>query len=90
MEREEEFIEYYPNGAKKLLLNLKDGKPHGCQVQYYEDGTTKAELFYQRGFLHGVQRLFNEKGKIFKSLLYKDGKKLEEVFYNKEACGKKL
>jgi antitoxin component YwqK of YwqJK toxin-antitoxin module len=46
--------------------------------EYFPDGRIKEEVVYKTGTYYGVMKKFNEKGALVLSLLYKDGKIVEE------------
>lgn len=57
-----EFKEYYDNGALKLELNIKDGKPQGAYIVYFSNGKPNEVRAYRNGEFHGVWRTYNESG----------------------------
>jgi len=75
-------IREYRNDFPVLLerLNRYDslGRKDGIWREYFPDGKIKEEAVYKNGVYNGVMKRFNEKGALILSLLYKDGRIVEE------------
>lgn len=60
---EENYIEHYPNGLKKLEGKKVDGKRHGKWTYYYDNGMKWSEGMYNHGMRHGHSVVYYENGK---------------------------
>ena len=70
-----EYKEFYPGGALKLEMNIKDGKPQGAYIVYFENGKPHEVRAYRNGEFHGVWRTYNEAGLLIAEAEYANNKK---------------
>ncbi|MFZ4455347.1 MAG: toxin-antitoxin system YwqK family antitoxin [Bacteroidales bacterium] len=57
-----EYREFHANGALKLDIFIKDGKPEGPYVVYFENGKPQEIRSYLNGEFHGIWRSYNTAG----------------------------
>ncbi|MGL5546697.1 MAG: toxin-antitoxin system YwqK family antitoxin, partial [Tannerellaceae bacterium] len=57
-----DYLEYYPSGALRLEVSLKDGKPQGSYVVYFENGRPQEVRGYKYGQFNGLWRTYTEVG----------------------------
>ena len=55
--------EFYPEGALKSEVEVKEGKRHGRYREYYEDGTLKLRGKYANNKPKGTWKYYTEDGK---------------------------
>lgn len=67
----EEVVEYYPNGLKKVEGQLRNDKPHGKWIYYYENGFKWSEGVFNQGDRVGKSIVYYENGKIKMTGQYK-------------------
>jgi len=65
--------EYWANGKKQKMFEVKNGKADGVANQYYEDGTLKIEQHYVNGKQNGVRREFYLNKKLMLEANYENG-----------------
>ena len=70
-----EYKEFYPGGALKLEMTIKDGKPQGAYIVYFESGKPHEVRAYRNGEFHGVWRTYNEAGLLIAEAEYANNKK---------------
>lgn len=58
------YVEYYPNGKKKLERHYKNGILNGRHTEYQINGKRKLERNYKKGKISGFQTEFDLNGKI--------------------------
>lgn len=68
-------------GDLKQIINYKEGKLDGVQLEYHENGQIKVEKFYIQGIQDGNQTIFYPNGRISKRRKYIRGKFIEENPY---------
>lgn len=63
--------------GKKLIkvVNFKDGKKEGIEINYASDGNLISEENYKNGIKDGIQKWYYPNGKLNSESNYKDGKK---------------
>ncbi|WP_189702660.1 toxin-antitoxin system YwqK family antitoxin [Subsaximicrobium wynnwilliamsii] len=59
-----DLTEYYADGSVFSVINFKDNKRDGKEIQYYRSGKKSMEADYKAGDLHGSYITFFENGKI--------------------------
>ena len=74
--------DYYPNGALKFEVNLKNGRPEGTGKMYYESGKVWAEKNYKNSNQEGIEKIYFENGQLFKEKNYKNNKQegIEKIY----------
>ncbi len=70
------YVDYYPNGLKKIEGNLVNGKRHGKWIYYYENGIKWSEGKFLHGVRQGMAFVYYENGKIKLKGQYKNGLKI--------------
>lgn len=70
-----EFKEYFENGALKVEINIKDGRPEGAYIIYFDNGKPNEVRAYRNGEFHGVWRTYNEAGMLIAEAEYRNNKK---------------
>jgi antitoxin component YwqK of YwqJK toxin-antitoxin module len=63
IETEENYLERYPNGLKKIEGKLINGQRHGIWTYYYENGMKWSEGKYKRGVRDGFSIVYYENGR---------------------------
>ncbi len=63
IEKEENYLERYPNGLKKVEGKLINGQRHGIWTYYYENGMKWSEGKYKRGIRDGFSVVYYENGR---------------------------
>ena len=61
--KEENVVEYYPSGIKKLEGKLVNGERHGKWIYYYENGFIWSEGQYWYGKRKGYSLVYYENGR---------------------------
>ena len=51
-----EYKEFYDNGALKVEMNIREGKPEGPYIIYFANGKPQEVRAYRNGEFHGVWR----------------------------------
>ncbi|MGD2091222.1 MAG: hypothetical protein PVH61_33915 [Candidatus Aminicenantes bacterium] len=90
----EQKVEYYKDGSKKLVVDLKEGKPHGKTIGFYMNGKKEFQQEYRQGKKHGKLTRWYENGQVSGEsyfvddrphrairIFFKDGKKSLEGHY---------
>jgi antitoxin component YwqK of YwqJK toxin-antitoxin module len=74
---------YYPNGALKFEVNLKNGRPEGIGKAYYGNGKVFKEIYYKDGKREGIEKMYYESGKVWAERNYKNNKRegIEKTYY---------
>ena len=70
-----ELKEFYDNGALKLEINIKEGKPQGAYIVYFSNGKPNEVRSYRNGIFHGIWRTYNEAGLLIAEAQYQNNKK---------------
>lgn len=70
-----EYKEFYDNGALKVEMNIKEGKPEGPYIIYFANGKPQEVRAYRNGEFHGVWRTYNEAGLLVAEAEYRNNKK---------------
>ncbi|WP_075589879.1 toxin-antitoxin system YwqK family antitoxin [Labilibacter marinus] len=68
-------IDSYPNGQKKAVGDIKDGKRDGDWTWYYSNGKIAKTQTYYKGQLHAEEREYNEQGQLLSIRNYYRGTK---------------
>lgn len=76
------FSNYHKNGQLKQQGWYKNNLAHGEWRSYFIDGTLEIINFYHKDKLHGVQKYFACDGKIERTIKYKYGELLSEIYYD--------
>jgi len=63
---------YYPNGQPKLVINYRDGVPHGHMTAWYESGRIMGDGYFTNGFRDGNWRYYYTSGRPLAAMQYKD------------------
>ena len=58
------YIEFYPNGNKRIELSLNQGIIHGPVTLYFESGERKKIRSYSNGEKTGLWKMFDEIGNL--------------------------
>lgn len=61
-DKHEVFEEYYENGNRKYMAEVKNGLLDGLATSFHPNGMVQAEIMYQNDIQHGQTRIYNEKG----------------------------
>jgi antitoxin component YwqK of YwqJK toxin-antitoxin module len=56
------YIEYYPSGAKKDEIHLRNGLKEGICLLFFDDGQLNEIRSYKQGKMHGTWITYNQKG----------------------------
>ena len=72
--------EYYASGKLAKEIPLKDGLINGEVKDYYENGKIRSTATFIDGDIDGVVKKYNQAGKVIKETLYKNGKKVKDVY----------
>ena len=56
--------ESYPNGARKLRVGVRDGRPHGVWLEWHQNGAIRYYGEWRDGFGHGTWLYFHENGRL--------------------------
>jgi antitoxin component YwqK of YwqJK toxin-antitoxin module len=77
--------DYYPNGALKFEVNLKNGRPEGKGKAYYQSGKVFREYNYKAGKREGIGKMYYENGKVWAEKSYKNNNQegIEKI-YNRD------
>lgn len=70
-----EYKEYYADGALRLQMYIKDGKPEGDYIIYYSNGKPNEIRSYHDGKFNGTWRTYNEAGILISEAVYSNDKK---------------
>ena len=70
-----EFKEFFDNGALKVEMNIKEGKPEGPYIIYFENGKPNEVRAYRNGEFHGIWRTYNAAGMLIAEAEYRNNKK---------------
>ena len=70
-----EYKEFFDNGALKLEMNIRDGKPEGAYIVYFANGKPNEIRAYRNGEFHGLWRTYNEAGMLISEAEYRNNKK---------------
>jgi antitoxin component YwqK of YwqJK toxin-antitoxin module len=65
---------YYPSGALKMKIEVKDKLYHGKAYEYYENGKLKFEANYRDGLLQGTSLTYYENGNVMEEKKWVNGK----------------
>lgn len=65
---------YYPGGALRAELSMKNGKRNGRAKEYYKGGGLFQEIDYVDDVKHGKALKYYENGKLFQETPYEKGK----------------
>jgi hypothetical protein len=60
----EQKVEYYKNGSKKLVVDMKEGKPHGKTIGFFMNGKKEFQQEYRQGKKHGKLTRWYEGGQV--------------------------
>ncbi len=69
------YVEYYPNGNKKLEMPVVEGKKQGVSTYYFDNNTKQEIRSYSNNEMDGLWETWNEKGVKVGVANYKKGKK---------------
>ncbi len=58
------YMEYYPTGKTKLLLNYSNDFLEGEQKNFYENGSLKSISYYKHGNIDSIQRWYYPSGEL--------------------------
>lgn len=72
-EPEGTWIEWYPDGEKKVEVEFLNGKLHGVKQQWYDNGQLAAREDYRAGRLHGEQQQWDKEGNLVVERTFKEG-----------------
>ncbi len=76
-------IKRYSKGSiverQRINRYNENKKKNGEWLEFYEGIKIKSESNYKNGVLHGYYKEYNQNGKLILTLLYQDGKLIEEV-----------
>jgi len=61
----------------RMIMNYKDNKPHGKQIEYYLNGKVKHEVEFKDGVPDGVFAKYDESGNMHMGTKYKNGEATE-------------
>jgi antitoxin component YwqK of YwqJK toxin-antitoxin module len=76
------YVEYYENGIKKMIVNYFNGERDGIMFKYFEDSTLKEEWSYTIGTRNYVKKYYPNK--ILKSeWLYCNGNEISKKEFDK-------
>lgn len=67
-------IEYYENGALKVIVPYKNGMRHGIAVGYYENGSLRDSVSYKDGIQDGIEYWYRQSGELIYIRTFKNGK----------------
>jgi len=70
-----EYKEFFDNGALKVEMNIKEGKPEGAYIVYFANGKPNEVRAYRNGEFHGLWRTYNEAGMLIAEAEYRNNKK---------------
>jgi antitoxin component YwqK of YwqJK toxin-antitoxin module len=56
-----------------VMVELKNGKPHGCVEFYFPNEKLRSEGTFKDGKWHGLHKTYNENGQLKSEGTYKDG-----------------
>lgn len=59
------YIKKYPNGAKKLEVELKNGLKHGKYIEFHKNGEPKIKGRYRKGAQIGTWKAYFDNGELF-------------------------
>ena len=59
-----ELVEYYPDKARKLTIEIKDGRLHGRSLGWYPNGQMEVEERFLAGISHGTRTRWHENGNV--------------------------
>ena len=68
-------INYFDNGNKKEIYNLKNNIRVGADTLFFENGNIKEERFYVNGRIDGLIKIYSEEGKLQKTVYVEDGRR---------------
>jgi antitoxin component YwqK of YwqJK toxin-antitoxin module len=71
--------EFYPNGNISMRTPYKEGKIDGILEGFYENGNIESRTPFKEDKIDGIEERFNERGNITRTLVWKDGKLIEET-----------
>jgi len=66
--------EFYPNGARKSVLNFESGIPEGDAEYYYQTGSLKMEGEYKDSLKQGKWKFYDENGNLISKKRFRRGK----------------
>jgi len=69
-----EYKEFFDNGALKVEMNIKEGKPEGAYIVYFANGKPNEVRAYRNGEFHGLWRTYNEAGMLIAEAEYRNNK----------------
>jgi antitoxin component YwqK of YwqJK toxin-antitoxin module len=69
------YIEFYPNGNKRIELSLNKGIIHGPVTLYFESGERNEIRSYSNGKMDGTWITWNQEGVKVAEANYRNGKK---------------
>ncbi len=59
-----DYLEFYPDGKKKVESHLKNGVLEGLQKDFYPNGSVKRTVPYKNNFPAGISKSYYQSGKI--------------------------
>jgi hypothetical protein len=83
-------VEYYPNGNKKVMAEVKETRLDGKYELYNEYGVIKEKGNMLQGHKNGIWRYFKDEGGLIKAFLYNEDKVVFELDTNDYSTTKKV
>lgn len=81
-------VEAFPDGAKRIAIEISGGKPHGVSRGWYENGQLEVEEHFERGVSHGPRKRWFSNGAVKSEAQVVDGK-IEGIFTRWHENGRK-
>lgn len=71
-----QLVSFYPNGLKKELTNIWQGRRHQISQHWFSDGYLRVSATFKKGKLHGEKKLWSQEKdhSLIAQLNYKEGK----------------
>ena len=75
--------DFYSNGQRKSVIQVKEGKKHGAFEQWHKNGQMMSEEHFKNGKLHGASKVLYKNGQVAAEAHFKNGELngLEKKWY---------